>query len=334
MTCGDVRGVIAAYVDGELGGAQRLRVSRHLVECGECAREESGLRELGEMLRGAARLSPVPMDGLEGLAPGVVSRIRAEDRQSFRAKFDRVFEDWHWVAVGSGAFSAAFISVVFVFTILYSPTTQARQMNERVGTLYVMVVPEDGQGEPVILEFERALGSPKRDHRYAVPASFGWKAEQLLVTALDSSLMRHGGSVTVFDDYAHHPTEIEATMRAAREVVGDGRLIIAFQAHHYYRTAMFVDEFGAALGLADDVVVLEVFAPGEEAIPGASGQTLASRVPLPSDHVVFEPSWSAVAGHLASRARPGDLVMTLGAGDIHLIALEVLDLLRQRQGSA
>jgi len=196
MTCGDVRGVIAAYVDGELAGAQRLRVSRHLVECGECAREESGLRELGEMLRGAARLSPVPMDGLEGLAPGVVSRIRAEDRQSFRAKFDRVFEDWHWVAVGSGAFSAAFISVVFVFTILYSPTTQARQMNERVGTLYVMVVPEDGQGEPVILEFERALGSPKRDHRYAVPASFGWKAEQLLVTALDSSLMRHGGSVS------------------------------------------------------------------------------------------------------------------------------------------
>ena len=141
------------------------------------------------------------------------------------------------------------------------------------------------------------------------------------------------GGVRVFDDYAHHPTEIEATMRAAREVVGDGRLIIAFQAHHYYRTAMFVDEFGAALGLADDVVVLEVFAPGEEAIPGASGQTLASRVPLPSDHVVFEPSWSAVAGHLASRARPGDLVMTLGAGDIHLIALEVLDLLRQRQGS-
>jgi len=139
--------------------------------------------------------------------------------------------------------------------------------------------------------------------------------------------------VRVFDDYAHHPTEIEATMRAAREVVGEGRIIVAFQAHHYYRTAMFVDEFGAALGLADDVVVLEVFAPGEEAIPGASGQTLASRVPLPSDHVVFEPSWSAVAGHLASRARPGDLVMTLGAGDIHLIALEVLDLLRQRQGS-
>ena len=62
--------------------------------------------------------------------------------------------------------------------------------------------------------------------------------------------------VRVYDDYAHHPTEIAATLRAAREVVGEGRLVVAFQAHHYYRTAMFVEEFGEALGLADEVVVL------------------------------------------------------------------------------
>ncbi len=138
--------------------------------------------------------------------------------------------------------------------------------------------------------------------------------------------------IRVFDDYAHHPTEIEATLRAARDVVGDGRVVVAFQAHHYYRTAMFVEEFGQALGLADEVVVLEVFAPGETPIPGASGQTMASHVPLPAAQVVFEPSWSAVAGHLVDRARPGDLIMTLGAGDIGMIGLEVLDLLRARQG--
>ena len=69
------------------------------------------------------------------------------------------------------------------------------------------------------------------------------------------------GGVRVFDDYAHHPTEIEATLRAARDVAGEGRVVVAFQAHHYYRTAMFITEFGAALGLADEVVVLEVFAP-------------------------------------------------------------------------
>jgi len=137
--------------------------------------------------------------------------------------------------------------------------------------------------------------------------------------------------VRVFDDYAHHPTEIAATLRAAREVVGEGRLVVAFQAHHYYRTAMFVEEFGEALGLADQVVVLEVYAPGEEPIPGASGQSMASRVPLPPDQVVFEPSWSAVARRLADRAGPGDLVMTLGAGDIVLLAAEVLDLLAERE---
>jgi UDP-N-acetylmuramate--alanine ligase len=140
--------------------------------------------------------------------------------------------------------------------------------------------------------------------------------------------------IRVFDDYAHHPTEIEAVLRAARDVVGEGSLVVAFQAHHYYRTAMFTEEFGAALGLADDVVVLEVFAPGETPIPGASGQTMAANVPLAPEHVVFEPSWSAVAGHLVDRARPGDIIMTLGAGDIGMIGVEVLEQLRARSGSA
>jgi UDP-N-acetylmuramate--alanine ligase len=139
--------------------------------------------------------------------------------------------------------------------------------------------------------------------------------------------------VRVYDDYAHHPTEIDATLRAMRELVGEGRLIVAFQAHHYYRTALFLKEFGAALGLADEVVVLEVFAPGEEPIPGASGMSMAANVPLPASSVVFEPSWSRVAHHLAERARAGDIVMTLGAGDISMIGPEVLDLLRAREAA-
>ncbi|HEY7857808.1 MAG TPA: UDP-N-acetylmuramate--L-alanine ligase [Candidatus Nanopelagicales bacterium] len=137
--------------------------------------------------------------------------------------------------------------------------------------------------------------------------------------------------IRVYDDYAHHPTEIDATLRAMRELVGQGRLVVAFQAHHYYRTALFLREFGAALGLADEVVVLEVFAPGEEPIPGASGMSMAANVPLPEAQVVFEPSWSRVAHELAERARPGDIVMTLGAGDISMIGPEVLELLRARE---
>jgi len=76
--------------------------------------------------------------------------------------------------------------------------------------------------------------------------------------------------------------------------------------------------------------VLEVYAPGETPIPGASGQTMAANVPLPAEQVHFEPSWSAVAGQLAARAHPGDLIMTLGAGDIGLLGTEVLEILARR----
>lgn len=196
MTCRDVRRLVPAYVDGELNGAARLQVSSHLRTCGACACEEADLRGLGDLLRGTAALSPVPVADLAGLAGGVVSRIDAEEQQSFRALFARMSEDWHWVAIGSGAFSAAFVAIVFVFVVLYAPASQARQMGARVGTLYVMAMPEDGVGEPVILEFEQSLSTPRRDHRYSVPASFGWKAEQLLVSALDKSLARNGGRLS------------------------------------------------------------------------------------------------------------------------------------------
>ena len=136
--------------------------------------------------------------------------------------------------------------------------------------------------------------------------------------------------IRVFDDYAHHPTEIDAVLKAARQVVGSGRVLAAFQAHHYYRTALFSKEFGTALGLADFVVVLEVFAPGETPIPGASGSTMANNVPLPKAQVVFEPSWSAVPKHLADQAKPGDIIMTLGAGDIGMMCPEILDLIEQK----
>jgi UDP-N-acetylmuramate--alanine ligase len=135
------------------------------------------------------------------------------------------------------------------------------------------------------------------------------------------------GGVRVYDDYAHHPTELVAQLQAARGVAAGGRLVVAFQPHRYSRTLAFADAFGAALGLADDVVVMEVYAAGEDPIPGATGATVAAAVPLPPDHVVFEPSWSAVPAALATRAQPGDLVLTLGAGDVTLVGPEVLRLL-------
>jgi len=120
------------------------------------------------------------------------------------------------------------------------------------------------------------------------------------------------GGVRVFDDYAHHPTEVRVTLVAARQLVGSGRVIVAFQPYRYYRTADFLGEFAAALALADRVVVTEVFGPGEEPIPGASGVVLASRIPLPADDVAFEASLAHMPDWIARWVEPGDLVMTIG----------------------
>jgi UDP-N-acetylmuramate--alanine ligase len=142
------------------------------------------------------------------------------------------------------------------------------------------------------------------------------------------------GGVRVYDSYAHHPTELAADLAAARDVADGGRVIVVFQPHLYSRTQYFADQFGASLGLADEVVVMDVYAAREDPVPGVTGALVAAAVPLGPEHVVYEPSWSAVAGHLADRARPGDLVLTCGAGDVTMIGPEVLARLAAAQRSS
>ncbi|MGY1632099.1 UDP-N-acetylmuramate--L-alanine ligase [Geodermatophilus sp. SYSU D01186] len=142
------------------------------------------------------------------------------------------------------------------------------------------------------------------------------------------------GGVRVYDDYAHHPTEVGAQLRAARAVAGSGRVLVAFQPHLYSRTREFATGFGAALGLADEVVVMDVYGAREDPVPGITGAMVADAVPLPAGQVQFEPSWSAAAPALAERARPGDLVITMGAGNVSMVGPEVLEVLRTRSGAA
>jgi UDP-N-acetylmuramate--alanine ligase len=130
--------------------------------------------------------------------------------------------------------------------------------------------------------------------------------------------------VAVYDDYAHHPTEVEATLRAAREVAVGGRVVVAFQPHLYTRTRTFAGAFGAALRLADEVVVLDVYGAREDPEPGVTGALVANAVPLPPERVHFVPRWAEVPAVLAGLARPGDLVLTMGAGDVTVLGSEVL----------
>jgi len=144
----------------------------------------------------------------------------------------------------------------------------------------------------------------------------------------------HKGTVAdvrVYDSYAHHPTELTADLTAARDVADGGRVVVVFQPHLFSRTQFFAEAFGKALGLADEVVVMDVYAAREDPVPGVTGALVAAAVPLPPRQVVFEPSWSAVAGHLAERAGPGDVVITCGAGDVTMIGPEVLERLAEQE---
>jgi UDP-N-acetylmuramate--alanine ligase len=136
--------------------------------------------------------------------------------------------------------------------------------------------------------------------------------------------------VRVYDSYAHHPNEITSDIDAARSVAEDGRLVVCFQPHLFSRTRAFGVAMGQALGAADAVVVMDVYPAREEPDGVTTGATVADAVPLPGDRVSFEPDRSAVPGRLAALARPGDLVLTLGAGDVTEIGPLVLaELARQ-----
>jgi UDP-N-acetylmuramate--alanine ligase len=135
--------------------------------------------------------------------------------------------------------------------------------------------------------------------------------------------------VRVFDDYAHHPTEVHATLEAVRDVAGHGRSIVVFQPHLYTRTQTFAREFGQALGLADEVFVLDVYAAREQPIAGVSGASIAEHVDVP---VKYVPDFSALADLVAVSARPGDVVVTMGAGDVTLLGREILAAVQERAG--
>ena len=135
--------------------------------------------------------------------------------------------------------------------------------------------------------------------------------------------------VRVVDDYAHHPTEVAALLRAARSVVGDGRVLVVFQPHLYSRTRTFATEFGAAFDLADVVVITDVYAAREDLDPDVTGQMIVERVPT-AGRATFVPDKHEAATWLADQARPGDLVLTVGAGDVTALGAVILDRLERR----
>jgi UDP-N-acetylmuramate--alanine ligase len=131
--------------------------------------------------------------------------------------------------------------------------------------------------------------------------------------------------VTVVDDYAHHPSEVAATIAAARQRYPDGRVVAVFQPHLYSRTKVMGEALGVALAAADRVVVTEVYAAREAPLAGVSGRLVAEAARRAGASVSWVPERAALARELAETVEAGDVVLTLGAGDITGVGRELLE---------
>jgi UDP-N-acetylmuramate--alanine ligase len=139
------------------------------------------------------------------------------------------------------------------------------------------------------------------------------------------------GGVWVVDDYAHHPTEIAATLKAAKEMK-PARLICVFQPHRYSRTQLLHEEFGKAFVSADQLILTDVYGAGEAPIPGISGETIKDEVEKQTGAAVtYIPEKEKLAGRLREIVRPGDLVITMGAGDIFRTGEALVEMLKKEQ---
>jgi len=137
-----------------------------------------------------------------------------------------------------------------------------------------------------------------------------------------------GGHYTLIDDYGHHPTEITVTLETARRTAGSGKVWVVFQPHRYSRTQAFAQEFAHALELADRAYVLEIYAASEKPIPGVTSEIITRN--MSAERGVYEPSMIVVAEKLVESAQPGDLIITLGAGDVNSLAPVLLDSLADK----
>jgi len=140
-----------------------------------------------------------------------------------------------------------------------------------------------------------------------------------------------GGRILLVDDYGHHPTELAATISAARAGWPDRRIVLAFQPHRYSRTRDLLDDFASALSDADVLIVLEVFAAGEDPIAGADGRAIARAVRGRGGvEPVFVETLDELAPVLTGLLVDGDLLLTMGAGDIGAHAAKLPGLISPR----
>jgi UDP-N-acetylmuramate--alanine ligase len=202
------------------------------------------------------------------------------------------------------------------------------------------VLAHDGTDHAVQLAVPGAHNALNAAGAFTVLVGLGYDPEPVIAaletfTGTGRRFESHGTvrGVRVFDDYAHHPTEVEAALQTARSVVGEGRIIALHLPNLYSRTRLMAGDFAEAYErLADHTVVLDVFGAREDPEPGVTGALVADRFSDPA-RVAYLPDWQAAADHVADIAREGDLVMTLSCGDVYRIIPQILGALEAREPS-
>lgn len=263
-------------------------------------------------------------------------------REGFRT-FLRGVKEGGWVVVcaddhGAASLLPEFAASGYTYGTQAGAMLRATDVEAREGRTRCRVT-EDGV-ERGVLELPvpgrhnllNALGAAAAARRLGVP----WPrvADALAhFTGVGRRFERLGTveGVTVIDDYAHHPTEIAATIEGIRSAFPDRRLVAAFQPHLYSRTRDFAQQFGRALAGADELWVTDVFPAREDPIPGVSGELLADAARAAgADAVRYHPRLETLAEALARALHSGDVLVTMGAGSIDALGPEVLEHMRER----
>ena len=166
-----------------------------------------------------------------------------------------------------------------------------------------------------------------------VSLGFDFQASVLEVEKFEGTERRfelHGQErgVSVYDDFAHHPTEVQAALNGARAVVGSGKLITVFQPHLYSRTRLFAKEFAQVLAESDEVVLLDIYAAREDPEPGVTGELILNNFSDQSK-IHYAPNWEEASAKAASLADSGDFIVTMGCGDVYRMVPQLLQALKK-----
>lgn len=210
------------------------------------------------------------------------------------------------------------------------------------GSTFTLTDTRRGAGGPVRLAVPAKYNALNATATYAVATYFGGED-----TAVREALGQFGGThrrfelvgtvdgIRVYDDYSHHPTEVGNMLgETARPAAGEGRVVACFQPHLYTRTRDFWREFAVALEQADEVIVMDVCGDREDPIEGITGALVSDAIRPGTAKVTYQPVWDEAAPTVAGIARPGDVVVTIGCGDVTKVAPKIVDELRRRHPAA